>query len=150
MGGKLTQGFVTKSVEFCLHAFDDITPEDRNAVLAKLDSVKADTNKPETSEDLRKLNEDELIMLRTIRARQMMRTEDFMNIDNFSQDVVDGLAPRLIRGRLGLAKVVVGGAEAPGYSEGLFDIIPNMDASVTNINSTMGPEGPIPAGEARA
>lgn len=149
MGGKLTQGFVTKSVEFCLHAFDDIAPEDRQVVLAKLDSVKADANKAETTEDLRKLNEDELIMLRTIRARQALRTEDMMNIDNFSHEAVDGFSPRLIRGRLGLAKVANSEA-APVYSEGLFDAIPNMDATVTNINSTVGPEGPILAGEARA
>ncbi|KAK3906045.1 tryptophan 2-halogenase [Staphylotrichum tortipilum] len=149
VGGKLTQGFVTKSVEFCLHAFDHIAPEDRAAVLEKLDSVKGDTNRPESTEDLRKLNEDELVMLRTIRARQILRTEDMMNIENFSHEGVDGYAPRLIRGSLGLARMASQDA-APAYSEGLFDAIPDMDATVTNINSTVGPEGPVLVGETKA
>lgn len=88
-------------------------------------------------------------MLRTIRARQILRTEDFMNIDNFSQDAVDGFVPRLIRGNLGLAKVVSRNA-APAYSEGLFDAIPNVDDTVTNINSEPKPEGAVQAGEVKA
>lgn len=118
VGGKLTQGLISKSVEFCFHAFEDVSPERRQAVLDKLDRVKANPD-VETKEDLEKLNEDELAILRTIRARQMMRTEDSMNIDSFSQDVIDGFVPRLIRGELGLKKVM--SRAAPTYSESLFE-----------------------------
>ncbi|KAK4447398.1 tryptophan 2-halogenase [Podospora aff. communis PSN243] len=101
--GKLTQGLVSKSLEFCFHAFENVTPDQRMAVLTKLESVKADP-RTETKEDLEKLTEDELAILRTIRARQMMRTEDAMNIKNFLDDVVEGYVPRLVRGQLGLRK----------------------------------------------
>lgn len=127
VGGKLTQSVISQSVEFCFHAFEDISPEARNAVLEKLDRVKANPD-VETKQDLEKLNEDELAILRTIRARQMLRTEDSMNIDSFSQDVIDGFVPRLIRGKLGLSKVL-GRAAAPTYSESLFETgLNDMDA----------------------
>ena len=67
-------------------------------------------------------------MLRTIRARQILRTEDMMNIESFSQDAIDGFAPRLIRGQLGLAKVLSRTA-GPTYSEGLFDAIPDIEGT---------------------
>lgn len=119
VGGKLTQGLVSKSVEFCFHAFQDVSPEARQAVLDKLDRVKSDP-KTETKEDLEKLTEDELAVLRTIRARQMLRTEDAMNIESFSHDVIDGFVPRLIRGKLGLNKVQNHSADIKS-SESLFD-----------------------------
>lgn len=49
-----------------------------------------------------KLNEEEKRVLKHIRARQMMKTEDTMSIDNFSTDTILGLAPVLKRGSLGL------------------------------------------------
>ena len=50
------------------------------------------------------LSEDELRILKTIRARQMLRSEDTMSIDNFSQDNINGWAPLLKRGSLTLVK----------------------------------------------
>lgn len=104
MGGKLTQGLVSRSVDFCLHAFEDVTPEAHQAVLEKLDRVRFESGN-ETKEDLEKLNEDELRVLRTIRARQILSAEESVNIDGFSQGVIDGFAPQLIHGDLGLRKV---------------------------------------------
>lgn len=49
------------------------------------------------------LNEEETRIMKHIRARQMMKTEDTMNIDNFSTDTILGLGPVLKRGSLGLA-----------------------------------------------
>ncbi|KAK4233581.1 hypothetical protein C8A03DRAFT_19369 [Achaetomium macrosporum] len=149
VGGKLTQGLVTKSVEFCLHAFDDVSPDASKAVLGKLDRVKADPDRAETREDLEKLSEDELAMLRTIRARQLLRPEDLINIDNFTQDVVDGFVPRLIRGQLGLARVL-GRGTAPASSEGLFEAIPDIDDAVANSSSKLMPEGAVRVGESKA
>ncbi|KAH8693296.1 hypothetical protein BGW36DRAFT_347758 [Talaromyces proteolyticus] len=141
VGGKLTQGLISKSVEFCFHAFQEISPEARQEVLDKLESVKADPD-AETKEDLEKLNEDELATLRTIRARQMLRTEDSMNIENFSNDVIDGFAPRLIHGKLGLNKVH-SRAEGPIYSESLFESgLHDMDANASS-HLKARPEGAI-------
>ncbi|KAK3681626.1 hypothetical protein B0T22DRAFT_502187 [Podospora appendiculata] len=121
VGGKLTQNLISKSVEFCFHAFEDISPAARQAVLDKLDRVKADPSAAgETAADLEQLSADELAILRTIRARQMLRTDDSMNIDSFASDVIDGFVPRLIRGQLGVSKVQ-SRAAVPLSSESLFE-----------------------------
>lgn len=118
--GKLTQGIISQSVEFCLHAFENISPEARQGVLDKLERVKADPN-AETKEDLEKLDADELAILRTIRARQMLRGEEAMDgVKSFSQDVIDGWVPRLVRGKLGMDKVEDRVA-APKYEESVFE-----------------------------
>ncbi|TVY62729.1 Sulochrin halogenase, partial [Lachnellula suecica] len=107
VGGKLTQGLVSKSVDFCLHAFEDVTPEAHQAVLDKINSVKIEGGN-ETAEDLEKLNEDELRVLRTIRARQILSAQEAVNMNGFSQGVMDGLAPQLVRGSLSLRRVDAG------------------------------------------
>lgn len=88
-------------------------------MLDKLEKVKDDPN-TETKADLEKLTEDELTILKTIRARQMMRSEDAMNIDTFSNDAIDGLLPRLETGKLGLDREKRL-ANAPAHLETLFD-----------------------------
>lgn len=121
MGGKLTQDMVSKTLDFCFNAFAQVTPDQRQAVLDKLESVKDDPT-TETQQDLEKLTDDELAILCTIRARQMMRSEDAMNIDTFSNDAIDGLLPRLVTGKLGLDREK--GQElagAPAHLETLFD-----------------------------
>ena len=50
------------------------------------------------------LTEDERRILNTIRARQMLRSEDTMNIENLAADVIDGRRINLERGKLGLVK----------------------------------------------
>lgn len=49
-----------------------------------------------------KLTPEEQSILKTLQGRRMVRPEDSLNIDNFTLDSIDGLAPRLERGRLGL------------------------------------------------
>lgn len=117
MGGKLTQDLVSKSVDFCLHAFDDVTPEAHKAVLDKINSVRVEGGK-ETKGDLEMLSEDELRVLRTIRARQILSAQEAVNMDGFSQGVIDGLAPQLVRGSLGLRRVDP--TALPMDSESLF------------------------------
>lgn len=56
-----------------------------------------------------KLTEDETRILNTIRARQMLRSEDIMNIENLAADIIDGRRINLEHGSLGLAKAT--GAE---------------------------------------
>ena len=50
------------------------------------------------------LTPDELKILKSIRARQMLRAEDTMSIDSFSSDTIDGWAPRVKQGSLGLLR----------------------------------------------
>lgn len=148
VGGKLTQDLVSKSVEFCFHAFEEISPEARQAVLDKLERVKESPH-AETKEDLEKLSDDELAILRTIRARQMMRAEDAMNIDSFLNDTIDGFAPRLIHGNLGLNRISSHTA-GPVYAESLFESgLHGMDANANTDSDATGdlkkrvPEGRV-------
>ena len=53
------------------------------------------------------LSEDELRILNAVRARQMLRGDDIMNIDSFGADSIDGLAPVMMRGILGLRRPTV-------------------------------------------
>ncbi|KAL9111519.1 MAG: hypothetical protein Q9227_004006 [Pyrenula ochraceoflavens] len=121
VSGKLTQDLVSKTVDFCFNAFAEVPPEARQAVLDKLNHVKADPN-VETQEDLEKLTEDELAILRTVRARQMMRSEDTMKIGSFATDIIEGYVPRLVTGKLGLSKATPKTFDAaPTQNEDLFD-----------------------------
>lgn len=108
---KLTPAEISKTVDFCLRAFQPTDPEARDAVLQKLEGInlnetstvdartKGNAQKLETN-----LSEDELGILNSIRARQMLRSEDTLNIDNFGADAIDGMRPNLTRGELGLVK----------------------------------------------
>ena len=51
------------------------------------------------------LSPDELRILNTIRARQMLRREDTLSIDSFSNDPINGWLPLVQRGSLGLQKI---------------------------------------------
>lgn len=103
MGGKLTQGEVTKTVDFCLAAFDQTAPEKVDVVMKKLEKINHNPSAPVAAkEDLEKFTEEELKILNHIRARQMLRMEDTFTIDNFGRDAIKGFVPNLKRGGLGL------------------------------------------------
>lgn len=95
---KLSKGEIADTLDFCLNAFQPTDPTVRNAVLEKVDG----SNKSDDSKE--QLSDNELKVLKSIRARQMLRTEDTINIDNFSVDAIDGMVPVLNRGALGLVK----------------------------------------------
>ena len=113
---KLTQSEVSKTVEFCLNAFSDKVPDDQVSVMRKVGLI-ADTSKTTTETanghgtcreevTLKTLTPDELLLLKNIRARQMLRMEDRLHIDNFAKDSIDGFVPYLERGNLGLVSPV--------------------------------------------
>src|SRR5271169_1620392 len=104
VNGKLTQAEVSKTLDFCLNAFQDVAPEVREAVLQKVDGI--DPNTKENGKFKASLTEEEQCVLKSIRAKQMLRTEDILHIDNFSADAIDGFAPKLKRGSLGLVKAM--------------------------------------------
>ena len=101
VGGKLTQDEVVKTVDFCLNAFKETSPEERQRVLDKVAALNGVTGSDAKS-DLEKLSEDELKVLNHIRAKQMLRMEDSFNLNHFGSDAIDGLAPNLKTGSLGL------------------------------------------------
>lgn len=69
------------------------------------------------------LSGDELRILHSIRARQMLRTEDTLNLDNFGKDAIDGMVPRLKQGSLTLVKVDESDVnQEPDFTD-LFDLV---------------------------
>ncbi len=106
---KLTQNEISKTVDFCFSAFQPAAREEREAVLRKVEGISINDSgsaqaKTKQGVDLEaSLSADELRILNTIRARQMIRSEDTINIDNFNTDTIDGMVPNLKRGALGLA-----------------------------------------------
>lgn len=95
---KLSQEELTKTLEFCSNAFEPVKPEDRSSMLEKLGQ------NPDTAYQV-DLSPQQRTVVDHIRARQMMRTEDTMNINSFGTDAISGFIPNLKRGDLGLLPV---------------------------------------------
>lgn len=109
VGGKLTQNELSETIDFCLNAFRPTAPEERDAVLKKLEAQESEAKKEADAEIKSQINPEglspqETQILKSIRARQMLRTEDVINIDSFGTDAIDGFAPRIVKGDLGLLK----------------------------------------------
>lgn len=120
VGGKLTQDELNKTIDFCLNAFQHHDAESREAMISKMKAHEEEAKlqgeveaKAEIDPD--SLTPEEMQVLKTIRARQMLRTEDVINIDSFSGDAIDGFAPRIKHGELGLRKpeIASSGPAAP-------------------------------------
>ncbi|GBF64191.1 flavine halogenase [Trichophyton mentagrophytes] len=105
----LTQAEIAQTINFCVNAFQNAGREEQDALMNKIKSV-SETKNGEETDVVKKLEEslsaDERRTLNTIQARQIIRSEDTMNIDNFTVDVIDGMVPNLKRGSLGLLRYV--------------------------------------------
>lgn len=113
-GSKLTQGELNDTVDFCLHAYEHHDMEKTKKVHAELAKS---GNKDPTG-----LDEDEMKILRSIRARQLIRSDDFLNNDNFGIDTIDGYRPQIKKGGLTILK-----AEVNGMKSATFDLGTAMD-----------------------
>ncbi|KAL9006385.1 MAG: hypothetical protein Q9188_000859 [Gyalolechia gomerana] len=105
-----------QTIDFCANAFDSVHPEDRVKVLDKVATAIGENggneaNAPSLSEDetqsrmdtLREsLDPEEKKVLDFIRARRIIKTEETLDIDHFTTNVIDGMAPHLERGNLTL------------------------------------------------
>ncbi|KAH6653364.1 O-methyltransferase-domain-containing protein, partial [Truncatella angustata] len=106
--GKLTEAEISKTVEFCFKAFAHVSFEEKEALVNKLKILGVDGDAyDESNEKLhdeveKKLTPEEQSILKTLKGRRMVRPEDSLDIDNFALDSIDGLAPRLECGELGL------------------------------------------------
>ncbi|GLA43656.1 hypothetical protein AnigIFM63309_001587 [Aspergillus niger] len=107
--GKISYTEISKALEFCFRAFTYVPPEKKDALFEKLknlgvESGQSDTKEAKALDDIEKhLTRDELQVLEILRSRRMIR-EDPFEMDSFTLDTIDGLAPNLVRGKLGLVK----------------------------------------------
>ncbi|KAF5131118.1 Flavine halogenase aclH [Metarhizium anisopliae] len=105
--GKVSQLEISKILQFCFKAFTYVPPEKKDALfdkLRKLDSkaLQDDAKQVQTLDGIEKhLTADELQILEILRSRRMIR-EDPFEMDSFTLDTIDGMAPKLVRGSLGL------------------------------------------------
>lgn len=105
-----TQTEILKLIDFCFRAFAHVPLEEKEAMIERLKKLDLDTdaNNAKTREALEKLEKtlspQELQTMNTIRAGRVVRAEDSMNIDNFAINAINGMAPNLVRGELGLVK----------------------------------------------
>ncbi|KAF2128241.1 FAD/NAD(P)-binding domain-containing protein [Dothidotthia symphoricarpi CBS 119687] len=100
--GKLTQEEVSKTVDFCLKAFAPMDVAKRDAVLERVKDLKISGGAQDPKALEAYLSPEELHILNVVRAREMMRSEDTVNIDTFTSDTIDGRAVNIIHGSLGL------------------------------------------------
>lgn len=98
---------------------------------SKAEAVNKDRIQRKAEIDPEDLSPDEVEILKTIRARQMLRTEDTMNIDNFATDAIEGYAPKIKKG--GLTLVEIGQRAAPKLRSEM-DISPGVDRSKGKLN----------------
>ena len=98
VGNKHTKKEVASSVDFALSTFKKATPEMRKAVIEKVQHA---GHEPE---EMEKLTPDELVVLNNIVSKQFELTKSEKDLDNFANDVIDGLTPILKKGSLGLVK----------------------------------------------
>ncbi|TVY78374.1 Flavine halogenase aclH [Lachnellula suecica] len=103
---KLTQAELSKTLDFCAFAFEPSSPEDRANVSRKISSASRcnDDRRHGNTTILfhANLTAEEERMAKRIQARKMLKIEDSSGIEDFKTDVINGLAPNLQRGRLGL------------------------------------------------
>ncbi|KAL7622124.1 hypothetical protein AAE478_007626 [Parahypoxylon ruwenzoriense] len=106
---KLTQTEISKTVEFCFRSFTQVPPEQKEALIQKIKSLGIDNADEEQALDVieaikKNLTPEESQILDTLRGRKMLRAEDAIHLKNFALDTIDGLAPNMERGKLGLVK----------------------------------------------
>lgn len=94
---------MNKTVDFCLNAFaSPVDAAKRDAILKRVEDLKTSGHARSHKELEAYLTPDEMHVLNTVRAREMVRSEDTVNIDTFTSDTIDGRALNMVHGSLGL------------------------------------------------
>lgn len=98
---------MNKTVDFCLNAFaSSVDAAKRDSVMKKVEDLKISGHAQSHKELEVYLAPDEMHILNTVRAREMVRSEDTVNIDTFTSDIIDGRALHMVHGSLGLVSEV--------------------------------------------
>lgn len=104
--GPMARMEISEVLDFCFKAFTYVPPDKKEALFAKLDRLNIEEDDvTQGSLDAVKehLSPDEFQIVEILRSRRMIR-EDPFDVDSFTLDTIDGLAPNLERGRLGLVE----------------------------------------------
>ncbi|KAJ5688992.1 hypothetical protein N7462_003384 [Penicillium macrosclerotiorum] len=107
---QLTESEISETINFCFKAFIPVSKEQKEEVLRKMENFENinrndESFHPRTRADFEaSMSPDEARIMNTIRAREMLRSEDTINIDTFSVETINGLTVYLQRGQLSLVK----------------------------------------------
>lgn len=107
--GKVSQSDISKTVDFCLKAYEHASQTVQDSLMRKLKIAAIDIGVDDpmgvaAKEDFEKtLTPEESEVLNILLSRRLIREDNF-NIDSFTLDVIDGFAPKMERGLLGLVK----------------------------------------------
>ena len=149
MHGKFSQQEISKTVDFCLNnAFQSNSATgENNRFVTTLEATMAQNGEkapatgavqdpvaPSAAQmehnveekakvDPEGLTPEELNILNSMRARQMLRVEDQFNIDNFGNDSINGYTPVVRQGSLSLIETTIKfGAEGMSRSGDKVDV----------------------------
>ncbi|RMJ05122.1 hypothetical protein CDV36_014206 [Fusarium kuroshium] len=128
----LSQAEISKVLEFCFRAFVYVPPDKKDALFEKLKKLGVETQGDEATakelEDIKThLTPEESQIVEILQSRRMIR-EDPFDIDSFTLDAIDGLAPNLEHGNLGLVM-----AKTPRLDTSHFYSPPFFDGLVPEI-----------------
>jgi hypothetical protein len=104
---RLTESEISETINFCCRAFIPVPLEEKEAVLQKMEDLglnNEDIDLKAKAALEASMSPQEIHIMNTIRAREMLRSEDTINIDTFSCDTIGGLTVNLQQGKLGLVK----------------------------------------------
>lgn len=107
----------------------NITAEQQKAVLDKIQEAGHDFD------ELEKLTEDEVRVLKSIAGRQQAMTLHASDIEALAGDVIDGLAANLEHGNLGLVK-----GNATNGMEGIHRDVAQESQKMMDLNRTLAVE----------
>ncbi|KAF4973312.1 hypothetical protein FSARC_387 [Fusarium sarcochroum] len=131
--GTESRAEISKVLEFCFRAFTYVPPEQKDALFEKLKKLGVGSQQSheatlEEFEQIKKyLTPEESQIVEILRSRRMIR-EDPFDIDSFTLDTIDGLAPNLVHGKLGLVKAKKPNLDTSHfYSPSFFDgLVPEV------------------------
>lgn len=97
--GKLTQEELSNTVEFAMQSYNKVTPDEEAHAMKLMHEI----NNPVPGRVQLQLSSEDERILRTIQARKMLQCQATINLNHFTEQAVNGMAPRLARGMVGLA-----------------------------------------------
>ena len=118
---------MSNTVDFCLNAFAPVDIAKRDAVLKRVEDLKSSGSAHDPTQLEAYLSPEEMHILNAVRAREMVRSEDTVNIDTFTSDTIDGRAVNMVHGSLGLISAQEAAKKAPKKSDDVLSKLMGED-----------------------
>ncbi|RDA89342.1 hypothetical protein CP532_6187 [Ophiocordyceps camponoti-leonardi (nom. inval.)] len=129
--GRTTDADISLITEFCFRAFSYVPQKKKEVLFEKLDKLNG--NGTTSVEEMEKqLTAEEMQIIEALRSRRLVR-EDVFTLGSFTLDTIDGLAPKLVRGELGLVR-----ANKARLDSRHFFSPPFLDGKVEDIRKDSG------------